>query len=63
LPGRCAIPEEFGEFMTSFTGLNFRLECFDACEDPETTPDPERPDAVWWLSQEESFDPEDPRHH
>ena len=55
--------EEFGEFLGSFTGFNFRLECFDACEDPETTPDPERPNHVWWLSEEESPDPEDPRPH
>jgi hypothetical protein len=55
--------EEFGGFLSSFTGFNFRLECFDACEDPETTPDPERPDPVWWLSEDEPFDSEDPRHH
>jgi hypothetical protein len=55
--------EEFGEFLSSFTGFNFRLECFDACEDPETTHEPERPNPVWWLSEEEPFDSEDPRPH
>src|SRR5689334_19422158 len=24
--------EEFGEFLSSFTGFDFRLECFDASE-------------------------------
>jgi hypothetical protein len=55
--------EEFGRFLSSFTGFNFRLECFDACEDSETTPDPERPDPVWWLSEDEPFDSDDPRRH
>jgi hypothetical protein len=32
--------EEFGGFLTPLTGFNFRLECFDACEEPETSPDP-----------------------
>jgi hypothetical protein len=34
--------EEFGSFLSPFTGFNFRLACFDACEEPETTPDPPR---------------------
>jgi hypothetical protein len=57
--------QEFGEFLSSFTGFNFRLECFDACDDPETTPDPERPEHVWWLSNEAdepSLSPEPPPH-
>ena len=35
--------EEFGKFLSPFTGFNFRLECFDASAEPETTPDPPRP--------------------
>jgi hypothetical protein len=54
---------EFGEFLSSFTGFNFRLECFDACEEPETTPDPQRPNPVSWLSEDERLEPEDQRHH
>jgi hypothetical protein len=40
--GRQYTWEEFGEFLSSFNGFNFRLECFDACESVETTPDPIR---------------------
>ena len=55
--------EEFGSFLSPFTGFNFRLECFDACEEPETTPDPPRPDPVWWLEKEEGPEDEDQHHH
>jgi hypothetical protein len=55
--------EEFGSFLSPFTGFNFRLECFDACEEPETTPDPPRPDPVWWLEKEEGPEGEDQHHH
>jgi hypothetical protein len=50
-------------FLSPFTGFNFRLECFDACEEPETTPDPPRPDPVWWLEKEEGPEDEDQHHH
>jgi hypothetical protein len=55
--------EEFGEFLSSFNGFNFRLECFDACESVETTPDPERPNPVWWLPEPEPIESDDQRHH
>jgi hypothetical protein len=29
--------EEFGEFLSSYNGFNFRLECFGVCESVETT--------------------------
>jgi hypothetical protein len=55
--------QEFGRFLSPFTGFNFRLECFDACEEPETTPDPPRPDPVWWLEKEEGPEGQDQHHH
>jgi len=55
--------EEFGQFLSSYNGFNFRLECFDACESVETTPDPERPNPVWWLPDQDSIESDDPRHH
>jgi hypothetical protein len=55
--------EEFGQFLSSYNGFNFRLECFDACESVETTPDPERPNPVWWLPDQDSTESDDPRHH
>jgi hypothetical protein len=55
--------EEFGRFLSPFTGFNFRLECFDASAEPETTPNPPRPDQLWWLEKEEVADGDDPNHH
>ncbi len=55
--------EEFGEFLSCLTGFDFRLECFDACEGREITPDPERPNPVWWLPDAERPEPDDHRHH
>ena len=62
IDGREYTWEEFGEFLTPFNGFNFRLECFDACDNPEITPDPERPNLIWWLDLPEHAD-EDPRCH
>jgi hypothetical protein len=62
IDGREYTWEEFGEFLTPFNGFNFRLECFDTCDNPEITPDPERPNLVWWLDLPEHAD-EDPRCH
>jgi hypothetical protein len=28
-------------------GFNFRLECFDTCDNPDITPEPERPNLMW----------------
>jgi hypothetical protein len=42
--------EEFGQCLTSYTGFNFRLECFDGCEEVETSPKPDRPEHLWWLA-------------
>lgn len=55
--------EEFGRFLSPFTGFNFRLECFDASEDPETTPDPPRPNTVWWLEKGAGDEDEEQQHH
>jgi hypothetical protein len=55
--------EEFGRFLSPFTGFNFRLECFDASAEPETTPNPPRPDQLWWLEKEEGADGDGPNHH
>lgn len=63
IDGREYTWEEFGEFLSCFNGFNFRLECFDACESVETTPDPERPNPVWWLPENEPIESDDHRHH
>jgi len=63
IDGREYTWEEFGEFLSCFNGFNFRLECFDACESVETTPDPERPNPVWWLPEQEPIESDDHRHH
>ena len=55
--------EEFGEFLSAHTGFNFRLECFDMSESPETTPEPKRPNRLWWLPEREPDEPADHRHH
>jgi hypothetical protein len=55
--------EEFGEFLSCFNGFDFRLECFDACEGREITPDPARPNPLWWLPDVEGTDSDDRRHH
>lgn len=55
--------EEFGEFLSCFQGFDFRLECFDTCESREITPDPERPDPLWWLPDAERAEPDDRHHH
>jgi len=55
--------EEFGEFLSCFTGFDFRLECFDRCEDREITPEPERPNPLWWLPDQERDEPDDLSHH
>jgi hypothetical protein len=62
IDGREYTWEEFGEFLSPCNGFNFRLECFDACDNPEITPDPERPNLIWWLDLPEHAD-EDPRCH
>lgn len=41
----------------------FRLECFDACEAREITPDPVRPNPILWMPELERPDPDDDRHH
>jgi hypothetical protein len=63
IDGREYTWSEFGEFLSAFSGFNFRLECFDACENPETTADPQRPNPVWWLPDPEEIESEDHRHH
>jgi hypothetical protein len=63
IDGRDYSWEEFGEFLSCFTGFDFRLECFDACESRETAPDPARPNPLWWLPDVESADSDDRRHH
>jgi hypothetical protein len=55
--------EQFGEFLSCFSGFDFRLECFDACESREITPDPVRPNPISWLPQPEHPTFEDRRHH
>jgi hypothetical protein len=56
--------QEFGQFLTPFNGMTFRLECFDTCDNPEITPEPQRPDLVWWLQRPHwERDEEDHRHH
>jgi hypothetical protein len=55
--------EEFGEFLSCFNGFDFRLECFDSCENREITPDPVRPNLISWLPESEHAAPDDHRHH
>jgi len=55
--------EEFGEFLSCFNGFDFRLECFDTCEAREITPDPVRPNPIWWMPELERPEPDDHRHH
>lgn len=54
---------EFGQFLSPVTGFSFRLQCFDSCESLETTPDPQRPNPVWWLPEPEPIESEDRHHH
>ncbi len=51
--------EQFGTFLSSHNGFNFRLECFDPFDDIEIDPNPKRPDPLWWLEREgtEDFEP------
>lgn len=67
IDGRDYSWEEFGEFLSSYTGFDFRLECFDASETREISPDPARPNPLWWLpdaeSDEESDESGDDRRH
>ena len=63
IDGRECSWEEFGEFLSCFTGFDFRLECFDRCEDREITPEPERPNPLWWLPGDERDEPDGHRHH
>jgi len=56
--------EEFGQFLTPFNGFNFRLECFDTCDNPDIASESKRPNLVWWLQLPEAEqDDEDHRHH
>jgi hypothetical protein len=56
--------KEFGQFLTPFNGFNFRLECFDTCDNPDITSEPARSNLVWWLQlPEPERDDEDHRHH
>lgn len=41
--------EELGQFLSSQTGFNFRLECFDPYEEIDFSSKVERPDLLWWL--------------
>jgi hypothetical protein len=61
--GRELTWEELGRCLSVCTGFNFRLECFDACESPEITPDPPRPNPVWWLPELDRNESKDRRHH
>ena len=54
--------EEFGETLTSHEGFQFRLECFDQCEETEISPNPQRPDPVWWLAKTDLAEQE-PQYH
>jgi hypothetical protein len=45
--------EELGRFLSSYMGFNFRLECFDPCDDPPLTARPERPGMRWWQDRGE----------
>lgn len=45
--------EEFGQFLTSFTGFNFRLECVDPYDEIDYSSKVERPDPLWWLPKNE----------
>jgi hypothetical protein len=55
--------EQFGEFLSCLSGFDFRLECFEACESRENTPDPVRPNPISWLPEPEHPTLEDHRHH
>lgn len=56
--------EEFGQFLTPFNGFDFRLECFDTCDNPDIASEAKRPNLVWWLQLPEAEqDDEDHRHH
>jgi hypothetical protein len=51
IDGREYTWEELGEFLSSFMGFDFRIECYDSCETREITPDPVRPNSLWWLPE------------
>jgi hypothetical protein len=55
--------EEFGEFLSCFTGFDFRLECFNASEIREISPNPVRPNPLWWLPDAEPPETDDGRGH
>jgi hypothetical protein len=44
-------------------GFDFRLECFDACDSRQITPDPARPNPLWWLPDTPRAEPDDHHHH
>ena len=46
--------EQFGTFLASHTGFNFRIECFDPYDTIGIDPNPKRPDPVWWLDRDET---------
>jgi len=50
--------EQLGRFLRHHTGCNFRLECFDAHDDPPISAQPARPHPLWWLDIGEDEDPE-----
>ena len=50
--------EQLGAFLSSYSGFNFRLECFDPYDEIETDPNPKRPDPLWWLEPREDKDTE-----
>jgi hypothetical protein len=56
--------DDLGRALASCVGFNFRLQIFDPYAAIETTPDPERPDTLWWLSEEDGKpEPEDERSY
>ena len=50
--------EELGHLLASHTGFNFRLECSSDCESFDLSPEPNRPDPLWWLDRDGKGDAE-----
>lgn len=49
--------EQLGRYLRHHAGCTFRLECFDAYDDPPISANPARPHPLWWLDIGEDEDP------